>query len=98
MEESILKEIYQKGKFGNYVCIHGILFEENERGYIVPIGKLYKNKHYNIIKNFSVTMRYKRKDLEIISNQIVPVEPASIIKAYKNGTITIRELLEDFFS
>jgi len=97
--EDIFKKIYPEGKFGNYVCVRGMLFEENKKGDIVPIGKLYKNNtHYHLIKTFSVVIKFKRKNLEIISNQIIPEEPSSIIKAYKNDAITTRELTEEFFS
>lgn len=99
INQRILEELYQKGKSGNYVCVNGIVFEENEKGDIVPIGELYKkNTHYIIKRGISTSMRYKGKNLEIISNQVVPKEPSSIIKAYKKDAITERELIQDFFN
>ncbi len=96
MKQRVLEELYQKGRSGNYVCVRGIVLEK--RGdLIVPVGELYKNHHYRINKNLSTVIRYKRGNLEIISNQALPKEPASIIGAYINDAITKRELLEDFF-
>ncbi len=98
MKQRILKKIYKEGRFGKtYACIRDILFEE--RGsFIVPVGKLCKNKiHYTINRNLCITLKYKGKNLEIISNQVIPVEPASGIRAYLYGRITRREL-EELFS
>jgi len=99
MNQRVLRKIYNVGKFGeSYACVCDIVFEENKGGLIVPVGKLYKNKiHYTINKNLCVVLKYKGKNLEIISNQIIPVEPASDIRAYLHGRITRKEL-EDFFN
>jgi len=91
-------KLHNVGKFGkSYACIYDIIFEENKKGLIVPIGILHKNKtHYTINKNLCIILKYRGKNLEIISNQIVPVEPSSGIRAYLHGRITRRELEELF--
>ena len=98
MKQRILKKIYKEGKYGkSYVCLEDIVFEVNKKGDIVPIGKLYKNKtHYTLNRKLCLVLKYKGKNLEVISNQVVPVEPASGIRAYLCGRITRKELGELF--